>query len=495
MEKESGQIRRKALGRGGELGTLYDARTDKLLLGNIFNSKLPEDALCEIDCHKSDFKYDESNSWSTTLEKLNIEAELKLNILSGQVDIEGNGKYLKTVNKSARVDRVTLSCMYQTTRQSVRIGFKGASECICSIAFEDTQATHVITDILWGANVFATFDLQKTTNSTQADVSGKLKASITKCAALLKAEGGVEAGFQDHEDFEKNQLSIHFSGDIEMDKIPITFHDAVAMIPEIPNKYKKLNQGRGVQIEYTFSPIEEVARYVRDKLPSRLESTIIMKSSDALVKRIEYTFDELLQESREIYSWIETFNSFRDHLPRKDMSNVTLAKVDMDSAMANFRQQLREYLVMLRTNAEEAKRTEQLIYKLLKEQLEGANKTTRAFVDTYRVLKNKCEVVHRFLELNIECSLLSTTLRESELQNQDVHVLRTSTYLQQVKPDEFDEQCEHLIVLRKDKKNNNARFILLDYDGNKSGLTTTFIQHYQKQASEYRANIDVLQHA
>jgi len=108
MEQESGHIRRKALGRGGELGSLYDARTDTLIIGNIFNCKLPEDGLCEIDCHKSDFKYDESNSWSTALDKLNIEAELKLRVLFRQVDIEGNGKYLKTVNKSGRVDRVAL---------------------------------------------------------------------------------------------------------------------------------------------------------------------------------------------------------------------------------------------------------------------------------------------------------------------------------------------------------------------------------------------------
>ncbi len=86
--------------------------------------------------------------------------------------------------------------MYQTTRQSIRISFKGISDCISTAAFEDRRATHVITEILWGANVFATFDLQKTTNNTQFEVSGKLKASVTKCAALFKAETGVQAGFQ-----------------------------------------------------------------------------------------------------------------------------------------------------------------------------------------------------------------------------------------------------------------------------------------------------------
>ncbi|CAF3819552.1 unnamed protein product [Rotaria magnacalcarata] len=187
----------------------------------------------------TDLKCDESNVWSTTFEKLNIESELKLNILSGQVGIEEKGKYLKTANKSEEIDRIVLSCMYQVKQQLVDIAFKSVNKCICPMAFADKSTTHVITGILWGANVFATFDLHKTTENKQLNVLEKLIASIRKCMVLLKTDRDVEAEFQDQDSLVHNQLSIHFSGDIEMEQISATFLETVAMISNIPTNVKK----------------------------------------------------------------------------------------------------------------------------------------------------------------------------------------------------------------------------------------------------------------
>ena len=108
-ESMARRITRRALGRSGQLGDLYDAHNDEFLTGNIFDNQLPASVVLSEDSRDVTFKFDRQNNYSSTFNNLNMEAELKLNILSGILNVDGHGKYMTNISKSSGSHKITLS--------------------------------------------------------------------------------------------------------------------------------------------------------------------------------------------------------------------------------------------------------------------------------------------------------------------------------------------------------------------------------------------------
>ena len=74
-------IERKALGRVGELGQFYDARTEQFISGKIFNRALPYDAVKTtntLPMTPPSFECVTNETLPERLEKLHVEPELKV---------------------------------------------------------------------------------------------------------------------------------------------------------------------------------------------------------------------------------------------------------------------------------------------------------------------------------------------------------------------------------------------------------------------------------
>lgn len=478
-DTECGEIRRKAFGRCARLGSLYDIRTDKLLFGNVFDSDLPEDAIKKEDCFHSNIMCDTSNSWFSIFENLHAEGELKLSILAGLANIEANGKYLKIVNDNELIERVTLVSAYRTKLQKLKTGSEHVNRRINLNALKDKNATHVVTEIVWGANIFAVFDKRNSSNNVERSKSGELKVEIKKVVQGLNATGSIAS--QDRKILEDDKLSIRFSGDIELLNLPTSFSDAIAMIPEIAKEFKKQNHGLGVQIEFVLNSIKEVAQYVpRRLLAPQIETIAFMPTKESIIRSIEYAFDKILDNSRKINSYMETINSFRRHLPEDEISGAENDKLKMDNDVEKLRSELRMYLITLRTNAKEDVETEKHIGNLLSKHLQNGTSSKKKFLDAYGSLYKKCEIIRQCHELKIECPVLEGTVYEGDLTNQDMYVLRTSTKLQSDSSEEFNKRCMRFFQMRKDTRDENVRFVFLYYNGNKEGLMTTTIDLQRK---------------
>ena len=91
MNNESVTIKRKSTDLSGILGYLYDARKEKVISMSIFGKDLPRELIESQETNNTDFKFDFSDSNEEKFKKLNIEAELKCDILCGMVKLEGSG--------------------------------------------------------------------------------------------------------------------------------------------------------------------------------------------------------------------------------------------------------------------------------------------------------------------------------------------------------------------------------------------------------------------
>ncbi|CAF1132475.1 unnamed protein product [Didymodactylos carnosus] len=299
MDLETGVITRQALNRVGYLGSLYNIRRDEFLGAEIFDSKLPDDVVSTVDCHTQNFHLDHENNYSSTFKHLDVQAELKLSIMGGIIKISGKGNYLSTVNTNDRYECLTCTSSLITKRDKVHISYKGVQKCICKEAFSDPRATHVVTEIVWGANVIAKFEQKKTGKNDLQKIGGQLEGAMNIGPGIgamntgSGIEGKADVEVEDKSNNVKDKFSITFVGDVQMNIIPATVADVATVLKGIPDKIKQMNGGKGVQLSFVLTPIKEVARYVSAVLPSAFEMVTVRQTNEMLVKRIEKTFDYL----------------------------------------------------------------------------------------------------------------------------------------------------------------------------------------------------------
>ena len=164
-------VQKQALGRVAHLGDLYDERTDSFLGFSIFNCEINPSALKTTDLPFSDISYLVSASTSEKLHKLSFDEQLKLSVLSGLVALDGSAKYLTSQREeSSKTFRTDLFYKMATVYEVVDIAKLSPDEinkkCL------QTEATHVVVGIKWGANVIGSFDYDAKDGETKQDIVG-----------------------------------------------------------------------------------------------------------------------------------------------------------------------------------------------------------------------------------------------------------------------------------------------------------------------------------
>lgn len=87
-------MKRKSFDQFVQIGYLYDARSEKVVNISIFNTtSLPQNLITSIDTKKIQNEFTLSNSFEEKCKKFGVSAELKLDILSGSINLSGSGKF------------------------------------------------------------------------------------------------------------------------------------------------------------------------------------------------------------------------------------------------------------------------------------------------------------------------------------------------------------------------------------------------------------------
>ncbi|CAF1141738.1 unnamed protein product [Adineta steineri] len=472
------RITRPALGRSGQLGDLYDGHIDDFLTGNIFGNSLPDSVVRREDFRDVTFKFDRVNNYSSTFEKLNMEAELQLSILSGILKVEGHGKYMSNINKSSNSHKITLSLFIKRQRDVLQVSFEELTKYICEKAFADKSATHVVTEVLWGANIFAMFEQQKNNRDEREAMEGELTAELQKAGPLLSGQGKAMVDAEDIAKTNVSNLHIEFGGDLEMTGVPTTIPEALKMIKTIPDSISRMNGGKGVPVQFILSPITDVIRYVSSSLKSSTEYLIIREANDGLVRLIQFTFDELLLLQQKINQLVKITMDYRDiHLPHNDINDMNLEKIRIEISIDDFRRRLAVLLKNLRqsTTVEEEENFAKNITQLVKQQCKTTANDMEQFLLTYKHLKRKCEIIEQLESMNVECLKLDERFYESP--DNDVYILITSNHLLKTNIEQFEKIYNEFITLINQKKSSRLVF----QDKNDIRLSATKIEHLHKQ--------------
>ncbi|GAA6088620.1 cytolytic toxin-alpha-like [Tachysurus ichikawai] len=253
-----------ALGRPLYPGILYDCRSDSFIPGvTLWDKEALRD---DIDVHqklKTQMNSAASDSLSDKANLLDINASLKASFLSGLVEVGGSAKYLQDTKSSSRQSRVTMQ--YRQTTTFEQLTMKELGNITYPQVFDQKTATHVVTAVLYGAQVFMVFDYTSAENENKQEIEGNLHAVVKKIPCL-SIEGQASITITEDEKKMAENISITFYGDIELQENPTTYNEALEVYKKVPAMLKQ--QGKGVPLTVWLYPLnlldDRAAKLVRE---------------------------------------------------------------------------------------------------------------------------------------------------------------------------------------------------------------------------------------
>nr|AIC84039.1 Tx beta-subunit [Scorpaenopsis oxycephala]AIC84048.1 Tx beta-subunit [Scorpaenopsis oxycephala] len=227
-----------ALGRPFTLGTLYDARKDKLIPGfTLWEDEVLQENTVESAQPSSVFEITASDSIEDKSSLMDIEASLKASFLGGLVEVGGSAKYLNDTKKFKNQSRVTLQYKATTSFKQLMTNLE-TKHVEYSEYFQNIEATHVVIGILYGANAFFVFDSDKVDSSKVQDIQGSMEAVIKKIPSVeISGQGAVKLTSEESDI--TNSFSCKFHGDFHLTSNPTTFEDAVKTYQQLPQMMGK----------------------------------------------------------------------------------------------------------------------------------------------------------------------------------------------------------------------------------------------------------------
>uniref|UniRef100_A0A8C1XC09 Si:dkey-79i2.4 n=1 Tax=Cyprinus carpio TaxID=7962 RepID=A0A8C1XC09_CYPCA len=276
-------IETAALGRPFQLGMLYDCRKDALVAGiTLWDKEQLQQSIRHHPQINTDLNITASDSIEEKYHLLNIDGNLKLNILSGLINVRGAAKYLSDTKKSFKQQRLTLHYHSTTKFEELTMNHLASGNIAHYEVFDNDTATHVVTAVLYGANACFVFDREVASDEDRNTVEGEVKAAFDKLKGI-SVGAQIDLSLNDKQKTAVQKMSCTFYGDFQLPSNPTSFEDALRVFADLP---KLLGENRELAV-----PLK-VWLYPLDKLHShaaKLQKDI----SVGLIKNVESVFENL----------------------------------------------------------------------------------------------------------------------------------------------------------------------------------------------------------
>ncbi|CAF3912063.1 unnamed protein product [Adineta steineri] len=458
----SGLIERQAIGRSGNIGSLYDIRTDQFVMGNLFNNVLPDSFIKRCDCANVSYWLDFHSSQKETFNNLNLEANLKLALMVGLMKVEGSTKYLKQTKTNSHTVRATFIYKAKTKQEDLQVSTKGLHEYFSSHAFENLDATHVVIGIKWGANVAATFERIVDKHDDVKRIEGILTANFAKPTFGISGNANLKYNNEQKADLES--LRISFSGDVLIENCPRTIDGVMEVYQKVPSMIRSLNDGKGQQLTFILCPLKQIADMTKFE---RKTTRMVKEVSEQTVHRIENIFEQMNDEERKLNDFLDDINPWKKFLPRQWFDLVKKKLSNFNEEELKLKRDLSSLLVAIRSNLAEESKMIELIDSFSKHPC--SPESTEKFFYENENITTKIKTLRRISPDKKELVTNITSVEDfiQDFYGNDVYLLHICEKWQQEDEGNSGKQMRYFINLKKneqDTQNNKAKFWVIDYD-------------------------------
>ncbi|XP_066531483.1 neoverrucotoxin subunit alpha-like [Hoplias malabaricus] len=286
MELVSGErdsnLQISALSRPLHLGMLYNARNDHLIPGFSLWKTEDIDKATEVKPQPSTrFHVAGSESLSEKTSLLEVSASVKLSFFGGLIEAGGSAHYLKSNTSSTHQCSVSLRYHKFTEFKELRISELDSPN---AEILEETDATHVVVGVLYGADAIMEFQQTASDASDKQKIQANLHVMIQKIPTVeIGGEGSLK---MDDDDKKKVQnFSCKFFGDFDLKVNPSTFEEAVKVYKELPTLLGEKGE-KAVPVKVWLYPLSRF-----NNTESKLKTMI----PEALVSVMEKVMDDFHQ--------------------------------------------------------------------------------------------------------------------------------------------------------------------------------------------------------
>ncbi|PAV64127.1 hypothetical protein WR25_05624 [Diploscapter pachys] len=339
-------IERKALGRVGELGQFYDARTEQFISGKIFNRALPSDAVKTtntLPMVPPSFECVTNETLHERLEKLHVEPELKASIICEMVDLSGHGEYLLSDTAKAGEASSTLIYVKPTKNEMIKFDNPVVASMVSPNSVQDIlEATHVLVGIQWGIVAAVTLKCDRT-NPNDISIENDLKAKLSHIRT-----GATDQGFLR---FDTSSRSRDFRFEIFIHK-SLKRGDGPKNLDEVPSYLKRLpataatvNEGRGIPISYTFLPLSTFQHHLA---PIDLNNRIVRTIDEGLIDGIAQMLGGISHNLHLLCNILSKFKEYYYCIPKDSIEQLHQYYQVVQDYKSNLRTQLYQTIADIR---------------------------------------------------------------------------------------------------------------------------------------------------
>ncbi|KAG7413229.1 Stonustoxin subunit alpha [Fusarium oxysporum f. sp. raphani] len=387
---------RPTLGLAVSLGYLYDVRSEKVLGQSLLKpGTLPKGLVVEQDLPSQMYRHIATNSLEEKFQNLEISSELGISILCGLLTPSWGAKYLSMRTSSDLLQEASAVCRLRTRCERLHLG----EELLPHVnigAFDSTEATHVVWQIEWGAQVVVTARQEVRNGSEDSDLFGRLNTNRqgAKGSSDTSDRNGIasqivrnigRSGFSIDGTSQSDLKSISTSFKFEViaqgvgnESIPHDFEGVSEFVRAIPSHISTVNDGKGVPIAIHLLPLSEVAK----SFNLELANTRILQSLDKIA--VDRALERLIDWAKVIGNLSSYLDLLHEHafcIPGHQIRKAKRKKGHAEKDEESFKDDLRATIIDIRNGS---KGTETL-QTLLKdtdeiEEFETYNSITKEYV-------------------------------------------------------------------------------------------------------------------
>ncbi|XP_061089124.1 stonustoxin subunit beta-like [Conger conger] len=230
MDAETIEI--AALGRPLQPGMLYDCRRDTFIPGVSLWDQ--ESIRKDVDVKPQPLTHvyvSTRDSLSEKTQLMEISASLTASFIAGLVTVERSGSYLNDTLSSMRQCRATIH--YKKIIEFKQLTMTQLGNVIYPEVFEQKSATHVVTGVLYGGEVFMVFDQMASNEEDKQVIQGNLDSSTNKIPKVDVSSSG-KVKLTDTEMKKVQKFSCTFHSNLALENNPTTYEEAVQLYKNLP---------------------------------------------------------------------------------------------------------------------------------------------------------------------------------------------------------------------------------------------------------------------
>ena len=237
---------------------------------------------------------------------------LELSVLGGLVSVSGAAEFVKDRKQTKNTARVTLR--YKCTSRFESLSMEHLAKLDHENIFDYTNATHVVTGLLYGAEMYFVFERRVESSENFFKIHADMEALIKKfpkVAIGFESKGEIEVKEDDREFLNKLQCKVY--GDILLENNPTTMKESTKIYKNIPQVLKEKNMRNTIPKKVWLYPLCNLAKQHGKEKPAPILREIHSSFVEQSERFLEDIHDIILRtneiQDKIICKSCKTFNS------------------------------------------------------------------------------------------------------------------------------------------------------------------------------------------